>query len=151
MLLPVVLAARRADGAAVIAAAIEAKAVKGQGHRTIARMLGRPASTVRGWLRSFARGAAEITAVFTTLVARHAPDAASLWPAPADGPAAQALAVLGAWARALANRAGVVEVTWWQAGLRVCGGWLFSAPWWSRAGQHELTRSPGPGQPGASS
>src|SRR5680860_1610108 len=49
VLLSVNLAARRADGAAVIAAAIEAKIVEGAGHRVIACRLDRPASTVRGW------------------------------------------------------------------------------------------------------
>jgi hypothetical protein len=44
---------RRRDGVAVIGAALVARA-KGAGHRTIARALGRPASTVRGWLRRFA-------------------------------------------------------------------------------------------------
>lgn len=139
MLLPAVLAARRADGAAVIAAAVEAKVVAGRGHRAIARQLGRPASTVRGWLRSFASAADQITTVFTALVARHAPDAAALWPAPANSGVRQALAVLGAWSRVLAARVGVVEVAWQLAAITACHGWLFCAPWWSRAGQHELT------------
>lgn len=50
---------RRRDGVAVVGAALLAKA-KGAGHRTIARTLGRPASTVRGWLRRFAMRAVEI-------------------------------------------------------------------------------------------
>lgn len=149
VLLPEVLAARRADGAAVIALAIEAKVVGGHGHRVIARRLGRPVGTVRGWLRSFSWSAEAITTAFTTLVARHAPDAAALWPAPSGAGAARALSVLGAWARALSQRLGVVEVAWWQAGLRTCGGWLFTAPWWSDAGQHELTRSQVGLEPGA--
>jgi hypothetical protein len=41
---------RRRDGAEVIAAALLARA-RGEGHRTIARRLGRPATTVRDWLR----------------------------------------------------------------------------------------------------
>lgn len=44
---------RRRDGAEVIGLALTAKA-RGVGHRRSARSLGRPASTVRGWLRRFA-------------------------------------------------------------------------------------------------
>lgn len=145
VLLPVVLAARRADGAAVIAAAIEAKVVSGRGHRAIAQQLGRPVTTVRGWLRSFSRSAGQITTVFTALVARHAPDAAALWPAPATGGGVrQALSVLSAWAQVLASRLGVVEVAWHLAAITTCHGRLFCAPWWSRTGQHELTLTSAP-------
>lgn len=135
VLLPAGLAARRADGAVVIAAAIEAKVISGHGHRVIARGLGRPVSTVRGWLRSFASSAQVIADVFAAAIARHAPDAAALWPAPAgDG---RALAVLGAWARVVAVRLGVVEMAWQQAGLVACHGRLFCGSWWARGGQHE--------------
>lgn len=41
---------RRRDGAEVILSALLAKA-GGEGHRAIAQRLGRPAATVRGWLR----------------------------------------------------------------------------------------------------
>jgi hypothetical protein len=43
---------RRRDSVEVIGAALTAKA-EGKGHRRIALTLGRPASTVRGWLRAF--------------------------------------------------------------------------------------------------
>lgn len=43
---------RRRDGVAVIGRALVAKA-RGSGHRRIAALLGRSASTVRGWLRRF--------------------------------------------------------------------------------------------------
>jgi hypothetical protein len=55
---------RRRDGVEVIGAALAAKA-KGQGHRKIAARLGRLASTVRGWLRSFAVVASAIREHFT--------------------------------------------------------------------------------------
>ena len=45
--------ARRADAGEGIGRALEAKAA-GVGHRVIAGRLGRPASTVRGWLRALA-------------------------------------------------------------------------------------------------
>jgi hypothetical protein len=37
-----------------------AKVADGRGHRPIAVLLGRPASTVRGWLRSFAASAVPV-------------------------------------------------------------------------------------------
>ncbi|MGY4544301.1 hypothetical protein ACVWY0_004245, partial [Arthrobacter sp. UYNi723] len=82
MLLGVDLAARRADTAEVIASVIEAKAASGAGHRVIAAWLGRPASTVRGWLGAFAASAGPIAEVFTALSHRDGADAAGLWPAP---------------------------------------------------------------------
>ncbi len=42
---------RRRDGAEVIGEALR-QAAHGDGHRTIARRLGRPPGTVRGWLRA---------------------------------------------------------------------------------------------------
>jgi hypothetical protein len=52
VLLPASLLVRRADCAAVIGTALLAKAT-GVGHRPIASFVGRPVSTVRGWLRRF--------------------------------------------------------------------------------------------------
>jgi hypothetical protein len=54
VLLPASCLPRRADATEVIGAALVAKA-RGQGYRTIARDLARPAATVRRWLRG-ARG-----------------------------------------------------------------------------------------------
>src|SRR5205823_599863 len=68
VLLRVDLAARRADTAAVIAAAVEANAAGGAGHRVIAAWLGRPVSTVRGWLRAFTASALRIAEAFTAMV-----------------------------------------------------------------------------------
>ncbi len=137
VLLPVSLAARRADCAVVIAAAIEAKAIEGVGHRVIAARLGRPASTVRGWLRSFASCAGQITVAFASLTLRDAPDAAHVWPAPAPG-SAGALSALMAYAQGLGERFGaVVTVAWVQAGIAACNGWLFSQSWWGGDAQHE--------------
>jgi hypothetical protein len=55
---------RRRDGVEVVGAALTAKA-RGDGHRRIAGVLGRPASTVRGWLRRFAVMAVALRAHFT--------------------------------------------------------------------------------------
>src|SRR3954447_1953290 len=64
VLLPVVLLVRRADTVAVIGAGLTAKAT-GAGHRLIAALLGRPAETVRGWLRRFAGRVEPVRAGFT--------------------------------------------------------------------------------------
>ena len=142
VLLSINLAARRADGVAVIAAAIEAKWAQGVGHRVIAARLGRPVSTVRGWLRAFATSATAITGVVTSLVGRDASDAAALWPAPAATAAGQAVSVLMAYGRVLASRFGVVMVPWHGAGLAVVGPWFFSASWWAATSQHQLALGP---------
>jgi Homeodomain-like domain len=66
VLLPVIGLSRRADVVEVIGAALVAKAA-GWGHRQIAVLVGRPASTVRGWLRRFAGRAGSVRAGFTAL------------------------------------------------------------------------------------
>lgn len=55
---------RRRDAVEVVGAALSAKA-GGQGHRRIAADLGRPPSTVRGWLRRFAVMAGALREHFT--------------------------------------------------------------------------------------
>lgn len=55
VLLGVGLAVRRADAGEVIAVAVESKVVQGRGHRVIAARLGRPVTTVRGWLQGLGR------------------------------------------------------------------------------------------------
>ena len=139
MLLSVNLAARRADGAAVIAAAIEAKWVEGVGHRVIASRLDRPVSTVRGWLRAFASSAAAMRRAFTLWLARDAPDPAALWPAQTITVAGQAMSVVVvAYSQMFAVRFGIVMVPWHAAGLAAAGPWFFSAPWWAATTQHQL-------------
>ena len=64
VLLPVSCLLRRADGVAVIWAALAGKA-GGLGHRPLARLLGRPESTVRDWLARFASRAELVRGVFT--------------------------------------------------------------------------------------
>lgn len=138
VLLQVSLAARRADTAEVITVAIEAKTFRGEGHRVIAARLGRPASTVRGWLRSFTAAAGQISELFASLAVRDAPDAALIWPKPAGSATGDALSALAAYGQALARRFDTVAtVTWVEAGLAVCGGRLFCASWWAGRSQHE--------------
>ena len=57
----------------VIVAALAAKAA-GVGYRRIAMSLGRPAETVRGWLRRFAARAEAVRGVFTVLLRALAAD-----------------------------------------------------------------------------
>ena len=110
---------RRADSAVVIGAALVAKAA-GAGHRPIAAVLGRPVSTVRGWLRRFTTLAQEWRVSFTGLL--HALD-------PEAGPIAvracvlaDAVEVLGLAAAAAARRFGPRPP--WQFASAATGGLL---------------------------
>jgi len=138
-LLDVLLAARRADAAEVIAVAVESKVAQGWGHRKIAAMLGRPVSTVRGWLRAFAVCADRIVEWFAALLLRDAPDAVAVWPAPAGDGVSAALSVLLAYAAGLGQRFGAVgPVRWVRSGIAACHGRLFCPGFWAAVGQHEL-------------
>lgn len=97
MLLEVRLAARRADAAEVIAAAVESM-IMGWGHRRIAAGCGRPVSTVRDWLRSFRASAGRMADWFAGLLARDAVDAVVLWPKPAGFAVGEALSAVMAYA-----------------------------------------------------
>lgn len=77
VLLPCSTLVRRADGVAVIGAALLSKA-RGRGHRPIARALGRPESTVRGWLRRFGGRAESVRVLFTGLLHALDPTAAAV-------------------------------------------------------------------------
>ena len=135
VLLPAWLLLRRADEAGVIGAALEAAAAGG-GHRSVARALGRPASTVRGWLRRFAGRAEPVRAFFTVLLARTAPD--PVMPAGPGGARAAAAAV-----SAIAGAAAAVAARWplvgavpvWSAASAASGG-LLLAPGWPAAGRN---------------
>jgi Domain of unknown function (DUF6431) len=61
VLLPAWAVPRRRDSAEVIGKALLNNA-RGLGHRRIAARLGRPPGTVRGWLRTFAARAEQVTA-----------------------------------------------------------------------------------------
>jgi uncharacterized protein DUF6431/Homeodomain-like domain-containing protein len=130
VLLPAWCLSRRADEGAVIGAALQAAAAGG-GHRTIAECLGRPASTVRGWLRRFAARAEEVRVFFTVLLARTGPD--PVMPAAASGPVAAAVSAIAGAAAAVAQRwpqVGTVPV--WAAASAASGG-LLLAPGWPAA------------------
>jgi len=129
MLLPARLLSRRADAGAVIGRALEESAA-GTGQRKIAGLLGRPASTVRGWLRALGRNAGLVRETFTALAASLAADPPL--PAPAGSPAADAVAAVAAAAAAAAMVAGVGAVARWELASAVTCGLLLAPSWPSR-------------------
>jgi hypothetical protein len=133
VLLPAWCLLRRADAGAVIGAAL-AHAAGGAGSRSVARLLGRPAPTVRGWLRRFRERAEAVRVFFTVLLTGTSPD--PVMPAgPAGGVAAAVAAVAGA-AAAVAQRWPLVgEVPVWAAASAASGG-LLLAPGWLPAGRN---------------
>jgi len=139
VLLPVLVLARRADVAAVIGSALEARA-GGVGHRRIAAGLGRPAETVRGWLRRFAGRVEAVRGVFTRWCRALDPD--PVLPGPAGDGWADAVAAITVAAAAVVARFGLGAVACWEVAAAVSSGRLLAPGWPSAAGpggQHELT------------
>jgi hypothetical protein len=128
VLLPVVVLVRRADAAVVIGAALAARAA-GVGYRRIAGLLGRPAETVRGWLRRFGGRLEGVRGVFTGWLRALAAD--PVMPEPAGSVWADALAAIGAAAAAAASRLVLPVVSPWELAVAVSGGRLL-APGWPR-------------------
>lgn len=124
VLLAVSCLLRRADGVEVIGAALRAKAA-GAGHRPIAARLGRPASTVRGWLRVFARNAETVRSIFTALRVQLDP---LCGPLPVHlSVVADAVEAVGACAVAARRRLGVVgAVSPWQLAAAASDGRLLA-------------------------
>ncbi len=129
VLLPAWCLARRADAGEVIGLALEAKAA-GVGHRAVAGWLGRPASTVRGWLRVFAARAEQVRSVFTALAAALVTDPPL--PAPAGPGTADAVAAVAAAAAAAGRVPGVGTVARWQLAAAVTCGLLLAPSWPAR-------------------
>lgn len=115
---------RRADGVDVIGAALRAKAA-GAGHRPIAQRLGRPVSTVRGWLRAFAGNAERVRSVLRALLVQLDP---LTGPLPVQSSVvADAVEVVGACAAAARRRLGVVgAVSPWQLAAAATDGRLLA-------------------------
>lgn len=131
VLLPVLLLVRRADTASVIGSAVEAKAA-GDGHRPIAQRLGRPAATVRGWLRRFAGRVEQVRVVFTLRARALAAD--PVLPGPAGSGWADAVASVAAAAAAFRARF-VREVPVWQVAAAVSAARLLAPGWPTPADQ----------------
>ena len=119
MLLAASMLLRRADGVAVIGAALVAKAA-GAGHRTIAAGNGRAASTVRGWLRRFGGRAEQLRVLFTGLL--HELDASAGALLPTGSAFSDALAAVGAAAAAAVRLFG--PRCPWQFAAAASGGLL---------------------------
>jgi hypothetical protein len=86
-----------------------AAAARGRGYRWIARWLGRPADTARGWLRRFTSTAGWIRVAFTRLLSAVDPDPLPLGAAVSS--AADAVNAIVACSRAIAVRWGMLAVT----------------------------------------
>ena len=121
VLLPSSMLVRRADAGVVIGAALEAKA-RGEGHRPIARALGVPVSTVRGWLRRFGGRAGAWWVVFTTLL--HALDSMAAPVTVRGSVFADAVEVLALASAAATRRFGPRPP--WQFVSRATGGLLLA-------------------------
>ncbi|WP_338672579.1 helix-turn-helix domain-containing protein [Streptomyces sp. SCSIO 30461] len=128
MLLPVSGLSRRADVVEVIGAALEMKA-SGAGHRRIADLLGRPRSTVRGWLRRFAARAGAVAGFFTSHLVALADDPSVVLPAPAVSVFADAVAAVIAAAMAVRGRFPVVTAPVWRVASAVSRGSLLAPSW----------------------
>ena len=116
---------RRRDAVEVIGAALVAKAT-GLGHRQAAAMLGVPVTTVRGWLRRFARIAEQVRVWFTVLAHDLDPMLAPL--APTATPVGDAVEAIAVAARAVSLRLAPVEP--WQFASRASRGRLLSNTGW---------------------
>lgn len=127
VLLDDVALVRRVDVVAVIGTALLA-AARGAGFRRAAELIGRPATTVRGWLRRARAAAARIREHFTRWA--HALDASLPAIEPAGSALADALAALGVAARAASVALGPRPAWSWVSVLS--GGRLLantSSPW----------------------
>jgi Homeodomain-like domain len=125
VLLPLVGLVRRADTTAVIGAGLEARA-HGLSARQIAKLLGRPAATVRGWLRRFAGRAEAVRRMFTGLLCAVDADPPGL--PPAGSAVADAVAAVRAAAAAVRRRwaGSVLAVSVWEVAAAVTNGQLLA-------------------------
>jgi hypothetical protein len=97
--------------------------VAGAGHRPIALRLGRPVSTVRGWLRAFAGNAEAVRMICTALLVALDPLLAALRTHPTVF--ADAVEAIGLCAAAARRRLGVMgSVSPWQLVSAVTCGLL---------------------------
>ena len=122
VLLPASVLLRRADAVTVVGAGLLAKA-GGLGHRRVAAEVGRPVSTVRGWLRRAGRVAGRVLAVLAAVAAELGVEFVP--PAPAGRPVASVVEAVGALARAVGRRLGG-SCSPWRLAAVVCGGRLLA-------------------------
>ncbi|MGH3262216.1 MAG: hypothetical protein ACRDNS_09495 [Trebonia sp.] len=120
VLLPAWSVPRRLDGAEVIGDALLSSAL-GAGHRTIAAELGRPAGTVRGWLRAFRRRAGAIELCARRW--RREIDITLPPGRPSGSPLADAVDALAVAARAIRAQLGM-RASAWELSVALTGGLL---------------------------
>ena len=137
VLLPVTALLRRADVAAVIVAALVAKAVRRAGFRRIAAELARPAETVRSWLRRFVERVEVVRSVFTVWL--RAVDADPVMPEAACCGFADAMTAIAALGAAIGRRFVLSTVSLAETAVAVSGGRLLAPGWPAPAAQHEST------------
>lgn len=127
VLLADVVLGRRVDTVAVIGRALRA-AADGAGHRKAAEVVGRPVSTVRGWLRRFRAVAERVAAHFIVWARVLDPNLGAI--DPAGSVLADALEAIGVAARAASLRLGPRPAWSWVSVLTV-GALLSntSSPW----------------------
>ncbi len=123
VLVPAVSLPRRRDGIETVGDAL-VKAVGGQGHRTIARELALPPSTVRNWLRR-ARGQAEWLRQRAVRLGHELDGGLSPSP-PRTTSLAEALDALGLAASAAIRRLGWTGVSAWRIIAILTGGRLLA-------------------------
>lgn len=114
-----------ADTVEVIGQALLANAA-GEGHRPIAARLGRPAATVRGWLRRFAARADETRAHATRWLLRLDTGVFRIEADPHATPVQAALAVLAAAAATTEAWFGRPARSPWQLASALCAGRLLA-------------------------
>jgi len=122
VLLPANVLLRRADAVDVIGAGLLA-AAGGLGQRRVAAEVGRPVSTVRGWLARLTGVADRVLVVCGAVAAGFGVEFVP--PAPAAGPVAAVVEMLGALGRAAGVRLGGSRSPWRLAAL-VTGGRLLA-------------------------
>lgn len=124
-MLPVGCLLRRADGVEVIGAALVA-AGAGWGHRRVAALVERAASTVRGWLRRFEARAGPLREGFTALVVAVEP--VPVMPEPTGSEVGDAVAAIMTAVRAIRSRwpRSLLSVSAWQVASAVTSGWLLA-------------------------
>lgn len=129
VLLPDCCLLRRQDEVLVIGSAVTAS-VAGMGYRRIARGLGVPADTVRGWLRRFRDRAELLRSHFTRCAVALDPEIGAVMPAGSG--IADTLEVVAVAARAWVLRFGPADP--WAVVSRLSGGGLLATrvpafPW----------------------
>jgi Domain of unknown function (DUF6431) len=116
---------RRRDGAEVIGEALR-QAARGDGHRVIARRLGRPTGTVRGWLRAGRARAKRLRSCAVRWAYALDPELGRIEPAGSLlGDAVEALSIA---TRAWALRLGRDGTSPWERVVCLTGGLLSGRP-----------------------